>query len=193
MDNTRIVWVVVILAALALIAMLAIVSRRRVRARSAELQRRFGPEYHRAVQEMGSPARAERELVARSKRVDKFEVRELNTAERARFAASWSRVQAQFVDDPAVAVASADELINDLMRARGYPTDDFEQRVSDLSVDHPAVVQHYRAAHSLAVSNRSGKATTEDLRQAVVHYRVLFSDLLQESSGPAQSLRDAHA
>jgi hypothetical protein len=183
-NDTAELWIIVALAALLIGTVVAIAtSRRRSRRRSAELQRQFGPEYDRAVEEHGSPARAERALAARARRVQHFQFHALDAATRARFSSEWSRIQTQFVDDPAVAVASADELINQVMRAQGYPTDDFEQRVADLSVEHPAVVQHYRAAHQLSESKNNG-LNTEDLRQAVVHYRVLFSDLLQEPSAP---------
>jgi hypothetical protein len=193
MDNATLTWVIVAAVAVAIVITAIIGSRRRSRMRTAELQRQFGPEYDRAVQELGSQARAERELAARSRRVEHFRFQELNAADRARFAAIWTRIQAQFVDDPAVAVASAHELINEVMRARGYPTEDFEQRVADLSVEHPIVVQHYRAARALAASNRNGQVSTEELRQAVVHYRVLFADLLREPSTANREPRAAHA
>jgi hypothetical protein len=170
-----------------------IASRRRARARTAELRQRFGPEYDRAVHELGNPGRAERELAKRTKRVDHIQFHELNSADRARFSSTWRRVQAQFVDDPRAAVVGANELIKDVMRARGYPTDDFDQRVADLSVDHPEVVQHYRAAHLLAESTDNQPVDTEELRQAVVHYRALFADLLQERSSIAPQHRDARA
>jgi hypothetical protein len=144
------------------------------------MQRRFGPEYDRAVEELGSPSRADLELAQRARRVDHFRFKELGAADRARFSAAWDRVQLQFVDDPAVAVTSANELINEVMRARGYPAQHYEQRVADLSVEHPNVVQHYRAAHELSRSVHNGTVDTEQLRQAVVHYRMLFADLLQE-------------
>jgi len=161
--------------------------------RSAELRERFGLEYDRAVTEFGSPARAERQLAARTRRVEHLRFRELNDVDRARFAASWSRVQVQFVDDPAAAATAASELIKEVMRARGYPVDDFDQRVADLSVDHAAVVQHYRAARTLSESSRTGRVNTEELRQAVVHYRALFADLLQEAGWAPPSLRERHA
>lgn len=191
MDNeSLLLWTIVALVGVAIVIALAVASRRHARARRLELQRRFGPEYERAVEELG-PARAERELAARARRVEHFHFRDLGTADRGRFASSWSRIQLQFVDDPAVAVSSANELIKEVMRARGYPTEDFEQRAADLSVEHPAVVQHYRAAQALADSNRAGQASTEELRQAVVHYRVLFNDLLQPPSSAPAALQPA--
>jgi hypothetical protein len=191
MDDSTLLWVVVALAIVAIVSIAVVVSRRRARVRRAELQRQFGPEYDRAVEEYG-PDRADRELLSRARRVDHFQSRELSPADRARFLASWTSIQAQFVDDPSVAVAGADELINEVLRARGYPTVQFEQRVADLTVEHGAVVQHYRAAKSLADSNRHGQVNTEELRQAVVHYRMLFADLLQEPGAPT-GLRQAHA
>jgi hypothetical protein len=193
MDSTSMMWIVVASAAVAILIAAVIGSRRRARARSAELQRQFGPEYDRAVEEHGSAARAERTLASRARRVEHFHFHELSAAERARFASSWTRVQAQFVDDPAVAVSNANELINEVMRARGYPTEDFEQRAADLSVEHPAVVQHYRAARALSDSTHTGQINTEDLRQAVVHYRFLFTDLLQESTPLRPTFDNAHA
>lgn len=191
MDNEWMIpWIILAAIGLAIVLTVAIASRRRSRARSRELQRRFGPEYDRAVQELG-PRRAERELAARARRVEHFQFRELSTGDRGRFASSWSRIQLQFVDDPALAVTNANELIKEVMRARGYPTQDFEQRAADLSVEHPAVVQHYRAAKSLADSNRAGQASTEELRQAVVHYRVLFNELLEPPSRMPMQLQPA--
>jgi hypothetical protein len=195
MSNNATLWIVVALAAAAAI-MLAVAavtaSRRRAHARSFELRQRFGPEYDRAVEELGSPARAERELAARTRRVERIHIQDLSRADRSRFAASWGTVQAQFVDDPAGAAVNANELIKEVMRARGYPADDFDHRVADLSVDHAAVVQHYRAARALTESSRNGQVNTEELRQALVHYRALFSDLLQETAA-TPSMREAHA
>jgi len=192
MDNSTLVWVVVALAIVAIVIIAVVASRHRARARRAELQHKFGPEYDRAVEEYGAD-RADRELLSRARRVDHFQSRELSAADRARFLTSWTNIQAQFVDDPSVAVAGADELINEVMRARGYPTENFEQRLADLTVEHAGVVQHYRAAKSLADSNRHGQVNTEELRQAVVHYRFLFADLLQEPNAATAALRQAHA
>jgi hypothetical protein len=179
MMNNVLLWTIIALVAAVIVV--AIASRRRTRTRRAELRGRFGPEYDRTVEELGSATRAERELAARSRRVEHLHFHELSDADRARFESTWSGIQAQFIDDPAAAVAGANELIKQVMQARGYPADGFEQRVADLSVDHPTVVQHYRAARALFDSNRNEEQfNTEELRQAVVHYRVLFADLLQE-------------
>jgi hypothetical protein len=193
MTTTETVFIVLLVSLLAAVAIAAVASRRH-RVRRAELRRRFGPEYDRALQEYGSAPRAERALEARTRRVNAFHFRDLNEPDRVRFATTWSRVQEHFIDDPSRAVREANELIKEVMIARGYPPNDFEQRVADLSVDHADVVQHYRAAHALADSNLEGRANTEELRQAVVHYRALFSELLRDPESTAgQTLREQHA
>ncbi len=196
MNDTERLWTIIALVSVAIVlAILAFaLVQKRARMRSAELQRHFGPEYEHTVEELGNLARAERELAQRTKRVEHFHFHDLSPADRARFTMSWDRVQSQFVDDPVVAVTSANELINEVMRARGYPIEHFEQRVADLSVEHPNVVQHYRAAHELSRSVHNGTVDTEELRQAVVHYRMLFADLLQEGVASAPfDLRRAQA
>jgi hypothetical protein len=193
MTNNEIGWILVALAALAMVIVAAMAARRRSRMRSVELRQRFGPEYDRAVEQYGSPARAERELASRARRVDHIRFRELSEADRARFTTSWNQIQALFVDDPSRAVIAANDLIKEVMAARGYATDDYEQRVADLSVAHAPVVQHYRAARALSESSRQGRLNTEELRQAVVHYRAMFADLLQESGPTTRALREAHA
>lgn len=190
------IWILIGLAvvALAIVVGVAIVLSRRSKERTEMLRARFGPEYGRAMRAHGS--RGERELEARVQRVDDMRFRELSDTDRVRFTSRWNAIQAQFVDDPRAAVARANELIKEVMSARGYTTDAaFEQRAADLSVDHPEVVQHYRAAHSLARSGSHERMNTEDLRQAVVHYRVLFADLLRPAqTAPAGApLRPAHA
>jgi hypothetical protein len=178
-DEQTLMYVVIALAAVAVLVVVLVASQKRAQRKRAELQRRFGPEYDRAVQELGSPARADRELAQRERRLERVQFRDLSVEDRTRFSHAWTRIQAQFVDDPAVAVAGAADLIEEVMRARGYPSKEFEQRVADLSVMHADMVQHYRAAHQLAESSRSGQVNTEELRQAVVHYRFLFSELLR--------------
>jgi hypothetical protein len=161
--------------------------------RHAELKRRYGPEYDREVKRLGSVQRAERELLDREKRVHK-NVHPLPQANRVQFTADWREVQTRFVDDPAGAVEAADQLINAVMAARGYDAKNYEKRVSDLAVDHGRVVEHYRAAHDLANANREGRANTEELRQALVHYRALFADLLEqpELMPEQQPMQEAH-
>ncbi len=150
------------------------------RRHTARLRARFGPEYQRVVAERGSRRHAEDRLDAREKRVSSFHLRSLLSADRLRFLAAWERVQAHFVDAPAGAVTEADQLVLDLLTLRGYPMADFEQRAADISVDHPDVTQNYRAAHSIALRQANGQASTEDLRRAMIHYRALFDDLLGE-------------
>jgi hypothetical protein len=150
------------------------------RQRSLRLRDRFGPEYERARAEMGDVRRAEATLAAREKRVNKLQIRALTADEAARFSEVWRHVQTLFVDDPKGAIGEADHLVNEVMTAKGYPVADFPQRAADISVDHPVVVEHYRAARAIAERHRSGTGSTEDLRQAVIHYRALFEDLLEQ-------------
>ena len=159
------------------------------RRRSQRLQERFGPEYERAVKSTNDRARAEADLEARQERVDAFEISPLEPAERDRFEDRWRVVQADFVDDPASAVDEADKLIGEVMRARGYPVGDFEHRADDISVNHPQVVDHYRTAHAIATRQRRGEADTEQLRQAMVHYRALFADLLETAERQMEDSR----
>jgi hypothetical protein len=149
------------------------------RRRNERLAEKYGPEYQRLVS--GTSAReAAKEIGRREKRLDLFHIRPLTDPERTRYAADWQRTQARFVDDPPGAVTEADRLVASLMTTRGYPVADFEQRAADISVDHPLVVEHYRAAHDIAMRHEQRQAGTEDLRQALVHYRALFSELLEE-------------
>ncbi len=176
MDTNTLLIIVVALLVVVVAAVAVVTSRRR---RSEELKERFGPEYDHAVQEYGDPHKAEQELNARAKRVEAFNLRALAPGERERFSEEWRTTQAEFVDDPDKAIQHADRLVKQVMQARGYPVGDFEQRAADISVDHPNVVNHYRTAHDIAIKESQGKASTEDLRQAMVHYRALFEDLLQ--------------
>lgn len=171
------VWYVVI-AIIVVIAMAAVIIILSTRARTARLQRRFGPEYERALRASGDRAQAERDLRAREARVQRFHIEELPAGARTRYMEEWRTVQTRFVDEPQTALVDADRLVETVMRDRGYPIDDFEQRAADLSPDHPAVVQNYRAAHAIASRSERGEVSTEELRQAMVHYRTLFTDLL---------------
>ncbi len=188
MPNSTQLFVIVIAAAV-LVLLVGFLIVRGARRRHAELVQRFGPEYERAVDEFGSETRAERELLARERRVQKLHLRPLRARERTQFTANWNHVQAFFFDDPAAAVQRADALIKAVMEARGYEPEHFEQRVADLSVEHANVVQHYRAARALATANvqRGTRPDIDELRQAIVHYRALFLDLLGE-----QELRQRH-
>lgn len=173
---SQIAWIVLLVVAV--VAVGAVAWWAGQRRRSDRLRERFGPEYRRAVESTGDRSRAERELESREERVEAFDIRPLEPAARDRFRDRWRETQALFVDDPASAVGQADDLIAEVMRARGYPVGDFEQRAADVSVNHPEVVDHYRTAHRIAERQRRGEADTESLRQAMVHYRALFSDLL---------------
>jgi len=168
-------YVIGAIVVIAIVAIAIAVSRRNA---SARLQSRFGPEYERTVRERGDRATAERELVAREERVKRFHIEELPAGARERYTEEWRTVQTHFVDHPKTAIDEADHLVMNVMRDRGYPVDNFDQQVSDLSPDHPGVVQNYRTAHDIAMRSEDGDASTEDLRQAMVHYRALFTDLL---------------
>jgi len=149
------------------------------RVQSQKLQQRFGPEYGRTVDRLGSQTKAEAELRARERRVEKFNIVPLAPAEAARFRQAWNVLQSHFVDDPKGAVVRADALVRELMLKRGFPMGDFERRAADISVDHPVVVENYRAAQGIAERAARGEADTEELRNAVVHYRAIFNELLE--------------
>jgi FtsZ-interacting cell division protein ZipA len=171
---------VIVIVAIVLIALIVgalVLARQR---KSQQLKQGFGPEYDRAVEEhSGDRREAEAELDERRERREGFEIRELEPAARDRYADRWRAAQRRFVDQPGPAVGEADALVMEVMRDRGYPVaEDFEQRAADVSVDHPQVVEHYRAAHSISARATAGEAGTEDLRQAMVHFRALFDDLL---------------
>ncbi|MGK5440640.1 hypothetical protein ACSNN7_02245 [Micromonospora sp. URMC 105] len=169
-----IVAVLVVLVVAALVAAAVMAGRRRA------LKRRFGPEYDRVVAEQDSRGAAERELRDRERRHAQLELTPLDPASRARYAAAWEELQVRFVDSPGETVSDADELVSRLIAERGYPTGDFSDQIAHLSVDHARTLTHYRDAHEIRVRNERGEAGTEELRQAVVHYRALFADLLGE-------------
>ncbi len=148
--------------------------------RTKELRSKFGPEYNRMARSEGDAARAEHLLQERQKRVKKLDITPLTDRQRHDFADKWEHAQARFVDDPAAAVADADILVKEVMNIRGYPVADFEQRVADVSVDHPAVVQNYRLAHGIAIRHEREDVGIEKLREAMIHYRALFADLLHD-------------
>jgi hypothetical protein len=181
MDDNLLITLGVILLLVVVGALL--LTRRR---RSQQLAERFGPEYERTVERMGSRGKAEADLAAREKRVRKFELVPLAPQDAQRFRTEWQSLQARFVDSPGAAVTEADTLVRDLMTRRGYPMGDFETRAADISVDHPLVVEHYRSAHDIALRHHRGEADTEGLRQALVHYRALFSELLETAEEPAR-------
>jgi hypothetical protein len=173
---TTVTWVILLIALIAIAAAVYFAWRAQ---RTKQLRTKFGPEYDRLVHESGSAARAEKELDYREKRVEKFHIRPLSREECDRFAGEWRAAQEHFVDDPRAAIAEADELVHRAMKARGYPiAGGFTERAADISVEHPRVVEHYRAAHDIAVRDSKNPVSTEDLRVAMRHYRALFEDLL---------------
>ena len=174
------VWVLIVVAAVIVLAV--VVWRAMTTRRTRQLQDRFGPEYNRTLDGSDSKRDAEAELRAREQRREQLDIRPLPAAARERYIDEWQRVQALFVDDPQGAVHDGDMLIQSVMRDRGYPVDDFEQRSADVSVDHPNVVENYRQGHRLANASARGDGTTEDLRQAMRHYRALFEELVDETA-----------
>ena len=170
------IWVLLAVVVVLLVIIGVLVARQQ---RSRRLKDEFGPEYRRVVAERGDQRVAEKELADRRQRVGKFEIRPLDPDARKRYLAQWAAAQRYFVDEPVGAVGQADELVQRVMRDRGYPVDeDFEQRTAVISVDHPVVVENYRAAHGISIQTHNGQASTEQLRQAMVHFRALFDDLL---------------
>ena len=182
----------VIIAVVVVIILVLVYSAWQKRRRTA-LQSKFGPEYGRALNESDNRRQAEKELLERQKRHESLDLKELDPATRERHMQSWSQTQARFVDAPAEAVRDADRLVGQVMTDRGYPMDNFEQRSADISVDHPDVVENYRAAHAISLASDHEQATTEDLRQAMVHYRSLFETLLGTAANSSSSSGDGTA
>jgi uncharacterized membrane protein len=184
MDTKTIVAIVIAVVVVLIAVFVFALERKR---RSQRLKEHFGPEYDQLVKEQGDPRRAEAVLADREKRVEKLSIRELSREDRLIYAEEWANVQKRFVDDPAIAVNEADSLVTAVMTKRGYPMATFEQRSADISVHYPRVVQNYRAARLISARHAKGQATTEELRQALVHYRSLFDELLEtpksESTG----------
>jgi hypothetical protein len=161
------------------IAVLAWMYVKKQRSTTTSLRQKFGPEYERAVHQQGSERKAEAKLADRQERVEQLNIRDLDSMERERFSKQWESVQSRFVDSPRGAVAEADDLVSSLMKTRGYPVSDFDQRAADISVDHPRVVENYRSGHDIALRVGKNGASTEDLRAAMIHYRSLFEELVQ--------------
>jgi hypothetical protein len=176
MSTTTLIAIVAIVVALAAgLAMLVLLRTRH----TGKLREQFGgTEYDRAVEEGGSQRDAEAELDMRAARVESFKLQQLTPADQTRYEDSWHGIQARFVDSPGGAVADADQVLRDVMATRGYPMSEFEQRAADISVDHPKVIKAYRSAHEIALRQANGQASTEDLRQAMIHYRALFEELV---------------
>jgi hypothetical protein len=171
--------IVLIAVAILIVAVLAWLYVRKRRNTTADLRKKFGPEYDRAVLVHGAGRKAESKLEDREKRMEKLSIRDLDPMEHDRFLKRWESVQSRFVDSPKGAVTEADDLVSSVMKARGYPVSDFDQRAADISVDHPRVVENYRSAHEIALRVGKDQASTEELRTAMIHYRSLFEELVQ--------------
>jgi hypothetical protein len=179
MDTNVAIFLIVAVVVVGALAAAGIGFERR-RHKSMMLRERFGPEYDKTLHERGSKREAEAELAERKQRVEKLTLHPLSPADRTRYMDAWRMRQEHFVDNPREAVIDADHLVEEVMRARGYPVGDFDRQAADISVDHPNFVENYRAAHAIAQRSREGNARTEDLRNAMLHYRALFDDLLEE-------------
>jgi FtsZ-interacting cell division protein ZipA len=186
MNTGLLILIIVAVAALVLLALWF--SQRQ---RTQRLRQQFGPEYDRTIARTGDQRAAESELAGRAQRRRQLEIVELEPAARSRYLDAWRATQNRFVDDPAGATAEADKLVAQVMRDRGYPVEEFEERAAVISVDHPQVAEQYRAAHTLSLANEKGLAGTDDLRQAFVHYRALFAELLDASAADREALREA--
>ena len=175
MSGGQVIVLIIVLLVIIALALVAVRASRR-----KKLQNTFGPEYDRVVADTGSRADAERELREREKRHAELELKPLSPESKARYSAAWEEVQIQFVDNPGEAVTTADRLTTELIAERGYPAGDYDDQIANLSVEHARTLGHYRDAHEISRRNSEGDASTEDLRQALVHYRALFADLLGE-------------
>jgi hypothetical protein len=183
-------WVWIVIAVAAVILVLGIVWGATRTRRTRSLQDRFGSEYDRTVEKAGGRRQAEQELSEREQRHEELDLRPLSPRARDRYLNDWEATQARFVDDPSGAVSEADELVQRVMRDRGYPVEDFEQRAADISVEHPDLVEKYRTAHGIARANARGEASTEDLRHSVRHYRALFVELLGAGDSRVEDVDD---
>jgi hypothetical protein len=181
------IWIIGLIVVLAVVGAAIYFTQRQ---RSRQLRTHFGPEYDHVLQGVGHRRAAERQLLDRAKRVDKLEIRPLSRQRRDELHARWQAVQSQFVDDPATAINEAHALLSEVMREEGYPNTKFDEEVELLSVHHPAAVQHYRAAHHLAAERARGERATEQLRQAMIHYRALFEDLLNLGASRAPQYKE---
>jgi hypothetical protein len=176
MDPKLMALAVVVIVVIAVLALLYVRKRRNT---TADLRKKFGPEYDRAVLVHGTGRKAEAKLEDREKRVETLNIRDLSPVENERFVKQWESVQSRFVDSPKGAITEADDLLSSLMKVRGYPVSDFAQRADDISVDHPRALENYRSAHEIALRVGKDEATTEELRNAMIHYRSLFEELVQ--------------
>jgi hypothetical protein len=182
------IWILIAIVVIAVVA--AVVAGMGRTRRTRGLQDRFGGEYDRTVEQSGGRREAERELMEREKRHEELELRPLDPEARDGYIREWQATQGRFVDDPKGAVREADTLVQRVMKDRGYPVDDFDQRAADISVEHPEVVEKYRTAHGIAMASERGEASTEDLRHSVRHYRALFVVLLGAEQGDIENVDD---
>ncbi|HTJ36551.1 MAG TPA: hypothetical protein VL738_25305 [Dactylosporangium sp.] len=180
MSSTTTALAVIVIVLIVIAAVVVGIGRYR---RSRELRKRFGPEYERVIAEQPSRRAAERDLQGRERRHAELSLKELEPDQRQRYAEQWQRTQAHFVEQPEVATREADELVTKVMADRGYPVGDFDTQVQDLSVEHAETLGHYREAHEINQVNERGQASTEQLRQALMHYRILFAELVGDASG----------
>ena len=185
-SNPAVLGVICVVALVIVLAVVWVVTRQRNRRRTEELRARFGPEYDLALREHGSRSKAETALVERVHRVNRMTVRPLNDAERQQYMAEWESIQARFLDHPRGAVTEADELINSILKARGYEGGPFDRRIADLSVHHSTLVEPYRRANAVTVGAGRNEATTEELRSAMILYRALIEELLQGTAPVAR-------
>ena len=191
-SSTLVIAVAIMFATGVIITLIAVVWLSISSRRTKELKSRFGPEYRRVAAAEGGFAQAEHILLQREKRVEKLDIKPLTETQKNEFADAWEHAQAEFVDDPTAAVTHADVLVQEVMNVRGYPVTDFDQRIADVSVDHPAVAQNYRLAHEIAKRNERGEVGMEKLREAMLHYRALFADLLHDGGlSPVRQVRRA--
>ncbi|GGD66716.1 hypothetical protein [Croceicoccus mobilis] len=180
------VWVIIAAAVIAALAIWYFISRNRTK----RLRDRFGDEYDRTVETTGNTGKAEHELEERQRRVAALDIRPLTVAEHERFVHEWTEVKSIFVNSPAEAVLHADRTIGALMKARGFPVADFDQRHADLTVDHPEVARRYREGHDIAVRQGRDDVSTEDLRQAMIHYEALYDELIRDVDHATATVKD---
>ena len=177
MNTVDPVWIWIALGVVGVLIVAGLFSRGARRSRTAELREKFGPEYDHVVGERGR-SKAEQELLARAESASTFDIKPLSAADREHYRIEWAKIETRFVERPTTAVVEAEELISVIMRAQGYPIGDFEKHEAHLSVNHPRVVEHYRAGHAAIDSDKDGRSTTEELRQAMLHFRSLIHELV---------------
>jgi len=183
-------WLIVVIVVVAVAVIGTVIWLAMQEMQRKRLRQRFGPEYDRAVKQADNPRAAQRELAERERRHQELDIRPLSPSARERYGQQWALVQEKFVDQPAAAVAEADRVLVALMAERGYPTEGYEQQVADLSVRHARTLEHYRAAHETQHSRTA--ASTEDLRDAMVHYRTVFEDLLTDDGDEDRGRHNGH-